>query len=61
MQSFESDMASGMSYELLAKHHKDFLIPWWSTEQLVANMRMLDDANIGPFANRERLLSPTDQ
>lgn len=54
MSSFEKDMAVGMSYKDRAERHQDFLIHWWESEQVVSNMKMLQNAQIGPFADRKK-------
>jgi hypothetical protein len=50
MQAIEQDLLIGTSPALLAQHHRDFLIHWWSEDQLAAGIQMLHEANIGPFA-----------
>ncbi|HEU4588079.1 MAG TPA: hypothetical protein VFS11_05510 [Gemmatimonadales bacterium] len=46
--AFERDLASGMSPTHLARDHHAFMLHW-DEPMMVASMRMLHDARIGPF------------
>ncbi|MBV8737047.1 MAG: hypothetical protein JO007_07275 [Alphaproteobacteria bacterium] len=49
MQAFEQDLRSGMSVKELAERHQKFLFGWMPLEQLVGEMRMLQQARMGPW------------
>jgi hypothetical protein len=53
MSMVEVDLERGVSGPILAQRHRDFLIHWWSEEQLLDRMHMLRDAKIGPFEQME--------
>ena len=48
MAAFERDLAAGVSPRLLAERHHAFLLHW-DEELMVAGMKMLHAAGIGPF------------
>jgi hypothetical protein len=48
--SFERDLASGASPTRLARDHHAFMLHW-DEPMMVASLRMLHDARIGPFVN----------
>jgi hypothetical protein len=50
MAAFEQDLAAGASPELLAQRHHSFMLHW-DEALMVASMKMLRDARIGPFVN----------
>ena len=49
MEAVEHDILAGTSHSILATRHRDFLIHWWTKDQLAAGMQMLKDTGIGPF------------
>ena len=49
MQAFQQDLLAGQSSSSLAHEHRDFLIHWWSEDQLATAIEMLRDAGIGSF------------
>jgi hypothetical protein len=50
MAAFEHDLAAGTSPKLLANRHHPFLLHW-DEELMVAGMRMLHEAGVGPFVD----------
>lgn len=50
MAAFERDLAAGASPELLAQRHHTFLLHW-DEALMVASMKMLRDARVGPFVH----------
>ncbi len=48
LTAFERDLAAGDSPEALAQRHHAFLLHW-DEQMMVADMKMLRDAGIGPF------------
>jgi hypothetical protein len=50
MAAFERDLAAGVSPKLLAERHHAFLLHW-DEELMVAGMKMLQAAGVGPFVD----------
>ena len=48
--ALERDIAAGTPFSTLAERHRDFLIHFWDIATLEEHMRMLYDAQLGPFA-----------
>jgi hypothetical protein len=53
MDVLEQDIAAGTPRSILVEKHREFLIHWWSENQLTEGMQMLHDAGIGPFAQMQ--------
>ena len=49
MNAVEQDILAGIPRSALAERHRDFLVHWWTEDQLAAGMQMLKDTGIGPF------------
>jgi hypothetical protein len=60
MQAIEQDLAVGDSAALLAQKHRDFLIHWWTEDQLAAAIQMLNEADMGPFASLQEVSTASE-
>jgi len=52
MTEVRADLMRGVPIDQLARRHQPFLVHWWRPSELELRMRMLQDAGIGPFAER---------
>jgi hypothetical protein len=59
MAAFERDLAAGVSPRMLAERHHAFLLHW-DEELMVAGMKMLHAAGIGPFVDLASEAPPRD-
>ncbi len=53
MDRLAGEIEAGTPRYAIAERYQEFLIHWWSDEELAENMQLLHDAKMGPFVNMQ--------